>query len=239
METTLPLPRRKHAADDLDPVRHLILSRSRDQRLTLADMSRGAGKNHSYMHQFLYRRTPRDLPEGVRRRLAALLDIPEAQLRGEDDDAGPPGAAAPHLLATGPARSFTPSPPLPRLAVPDAREAGGVPVFMDIDAIIPGQATEWAIRPGPIAATPEGAIGLCISRSRGRFRPGDQVFIRPRHPPRVGDAVVAIRGQMVEAIGDLTELSDESASIQDGGGAPKTVYLDGLRLVKIAAAYFA
>ena len=234
METLSKPARRGHAADDLDEIRQMILSRSRERRLSLADMSRGVGKNHSYMHQFLYRRTPQELPEAVRRKLAGMLDLPESQLRpAHSDDA--PGIAAPSVMTVVPARA----PVALSTTPPNSPHGREVPVFMDTDEIIPAKATEWAIRPGPLAASVDGALGIYVSRSRGRLRPGDLVFMRPRQPPRVGDAVVAIRGQTVEAIGDLIELSEESASIRDGAGEPKLVSLADLRLLKVAAAYFA
>jgi len=51
----------------------------------LRSLSRELGRNDAYLHQYLYRGTPRRLPEEIRHKLAILLNIDEESLR--DDDA--------------------------------------------------------------------------------------------------------------------------------------------------------
>ena len=93
----------------------------------------------------------------------------------------------------------------------------------------------------PASAVPPitGAFGAYVSRARGRFKPGDLIFVRSRLPPREGDSVIGVRTASIEVIGDLIQLGPEWATIQDGPGAPKAVQLDGLRLLKVTVAHFA
>ena len=55
----------------------------------LRRLSRELGRNDAYLHQYLYRGTPRQLPEEVRHKLAILLNVEEESLR-EDDAAARP-----------------------------------------------------------------------------------------------------------------------------------------------------
>ena len=50
---------------------------------TLKSLSLALGRNQAYLHQFLYRGSPRSLPEGVRIKLAHYLQINEHRLRPE------------------------------------------------------------------------------------------------------------------------------------------------------------
>ena len=50
-----------------------------DPPITLKQASRAIGRNNAYLQQFLHRGTPRHLPEDVRHRLAASLDIDQSR----------------------------------------------------------------------------------------------------------------------------------------------------------------
>jgi hypothetical protein len=50
-----------------------------DPPITLKQASRAIGRNNAYLQQFLHRGTPRRLPEDVRHRLAAFLDIDQSR----------------------------------------------------------------------------------------------------------------------------------------------------------------
>ncbi len=230
-------PSRGVDAEGLAGVRRIIFARARERRCTLADLSRAAGKNHSYMHQFLYRHTPAILPEDVRHAVAEMLDLPEAQLRQNRQRPGETANTTPLVTeASSRPDARRANPPSSFLSTPAAPE--GVPVFVDTDQIALARASEWSKWPGPATGQAAGAFGVYVSRSRGRFRPGDLIFVRPRMPPREGDSVIALLAESIEAIGDLTELGADAATIQDGPGEPKTVHLEGLRLLKVAAARF-
>ncbi len=231
-------PSRGVDTEGLTGVRRMIFTRARERRCTLADLSRAAGKNHSYMHQFLYRQTPAMLPEDVRHAVAEMLDLPEAQLRQNRQRPGDAANTAPLVTeASSRPAARRANPPPSFLSTPSGSE--GVPVFLDTDQIALAQASEWSKWPGPATGQAAGTFGVYVSRSRGRFRPGDLIFIRPRMPPREGDSVVALLAESIEAIGDLTDLGSDSATIQDGPGEPKTVRLDGVSLLKVAVAQFA
>jgi len=64
----------------VDPARAYLLAMVKQNRVTLASLSRALGRNHAYLHQFVHRGTPKHLPERVRRELAGLLGMPEATL---------------------------------------------------------------------------------------------------------------------------------------------------------------
>lgn len=65
----------------MDPIRALILRLSADRDIPLKALSLGAGKNASYMQQFITRESPKQLPEDVRHRIAGLLGVPESALK--------------------------------------------------------------------------------------------------------------------------------------------------------------
>ena len=65
-----------------DPVRQLIRTTLSQRQLNMSAVSKKLGKNHAYLHQFLDRGIPAQLPELVREQLAAILQVPEAQLKG-------------------------------------------------------------------------------------------------------------------------------------------------------------
>ena len=62
----------------LDPVREAVQQALASQGLSLKQASRALGRNDAYLHQFLYRRSPRRLPEELRHALAALLECDQA-----------------------------------------------------------------------------------------------------------------------------------------------------------------
>ena len=75
----------------LDPVRQLVLKtiRQRRPKTSLKQASLALGRNQAYLHQYLYRQSPRRLPEEIRMRLADYLGIDESLLRQQDLPAEP------------------------------------------------------------------------------------------------------------------------------------------------------
>ena len=67
----------------LDTVRQFILDQvaQKGRDLSLKTLSLAVGKNPAYIHQFIYRGSPRHLPEDVRHKLADHLGISEFNLR--------------------------------------------------------------------------------------------------------------------------------------------------------------
>lgn len=67
----------------LDPIRSAILDaiNAAPSDINLKSLSEALGRNHAYLHQFVYKGSPRDLPEALRYRLAQILNINENKLR--------------------------------------------------------------------------------------------------------------------------------------------------------------
>ncbi len=66
---------------DLDPIRLLVLKLIEKKGADLKNASLAIGKNAAYLHQFVYRGTPKVLPEDAREALAKFLGVHEDQLR--------------------------------------------------------------------------------------------------------------------------------------------------------------
>jgi hypothetical protein len=206
-------------AEELDPIRILIRERAREVRLTMAELSRHMGRNPTYLHQYIRRRHPAVLPEDARGSLARLLGLPEDALRSPGRNRG----AATGLTA----------PPLHGLRnIPSSPPRRDVPVFADSQSVDPVAAIEWTERP-PILQAAAGSFALWISSARGRLRPGDLAFVRGTQPPRVGDAVVALKGKEVVAIGDLVSLEPENATVEEAAETRLVVRRQDHRVMKI------
>ena len=67
----------------LDKTRQFILDQvaKRGRDCSLKTLSLAVGKNPAYIHQFIYRGSPRHLPEDIRHKLADLLGVSEYSLR--------------------------------------------------------------------------------------------------------------------------------------------------------------
>ena len=85
-----------------DPVRRTVRGALDAAGLTLKQASRALGRNDAYLQQFLYRGSPRRLPEAVRLRLAAITGTDgdrflDRDLRTLHDELAPSGIAVPLL----------------------------------------------------------------------------------------------------------------------------------------------
>ena len=65
---------------ELDPVRLLLLKRLKRKKKDLKNASLAVGRNNAYLHQFVYRGSPKALPDDVRQALAKLLGVGEDKL---------------------------------------------------------------------------------------------------------------------------------------------------------------
>ena len=65
----------------LDPVRLRVIRLISDRKTDLKSVSLAIGRNAAYMQQFLYRGTPKVLPEDVRETLARHLEVEGDTLR--------------------------------------------------------------------------------------------------------------------------------------------------------------
>jgi phage repressor protein C with HTH and peptisase S24 domain len=66
---------------DLDPVRTRVLKLIEDRDTDLKNASLKIGRNAAYLHQFIFRGTPKVLPEDARQPLAEFLGVDEDSLR--------------------------------------------------------------------------------------------------------------------------------------------------------------
>ncbi len=162
------------AAAELDAVRKIILDRSAEMRLSLTDLSRAAGRNDAYVHQFIWRGSPKRLPEAERAAIAAALQVPAAALRLEysprSGDAGkaalPPPVFPPYRPATQP-------------------DHGDIPVYVEGGPFDPDKTAEWTPRPGTMAGG-NGLAAVWVARDHGRVRAGDMLYVRETQPPAAG-----------------------------------------------------
>lgn len=72
-------------------VRRVLASRAAGLGISLAELSRAAGRNAAYAQQFVERGTPKVLPEDVRLAFAICLQVDE-RLLGARDPWTPPEA---------------------------------------------------------------------------------------------------------------------------------------------------
>ena len=75
---------------DLDPIRRRVLELIERTGTDLKKASLAAGKNAAYVHQFIYRGTPKILPEDVRESLAKHLGVDSRDLRHAEAPARKP-----------------------------------------------------------------------------------------------------------------------------------------------------
>ena len=91
----------------LDPIRLRVLKLLQDKGSDLKKASVAIGRNAAYVHQYVYRGSPKVLPEDARIALAAYLDVDEKDLHHADAAAGRPYAET-HPPGTEPRRKRRP-----------------------------------------------------------------------------------------------------------------------------------
>lgn len=222
------MPTPKLTREEFDAPRRLVLERSKALGLTLADLSRGLERNPTYFHQYLYRGSPKVLPEDVRIHLAELLAVDESALRGvptprkgPEKPAGHPTLQPRRPLMTG-------------LSPSNISQTELIPIFSEKDALIGNSATAWMPRP-PAFNNIQGGFAIWISRYHGRrLSPGDIAYVHPTQPARVGDAAVIVRNDEVVAIGDLEEQPADAICLTTEVGKHVKFALDGHQIMRVA-----
>ena len=160
----------------IDPVRQLVRHALSERRLKMSDVSKSLGKNHAYLHQFLDRGIPARLPEGVRERLAEILEIPESQLKG-GVAGGRRGSSA-----LGPVFR-APGDKMPVFAL-GPKEADGWWSWS-------GEVTDYVVRPPSLAATTNAyAVYVAGSSMEPRYYLGELVHVHPGKPVTIGAFVL-------------------------------------------------
>lgn len=209
----------------MDPVRQLILSRSQELGISHLELSRRAGKNEAYVHQFIYRGSPRRLPEEVRAAIAEALDVPEDALRPQPAPAN----------GNAPERTNRPARPAARTVatVPKQSATESIPVFREGDTVDPSAAREWM--PHPVLTGIPGGYAVFARLAGGRLQPGDLAIVRPTQPARVGDTVVVLDTERkIIGIGNVAAIDGDTATVvRDPAGATvMTVTVDQLQKVQ-------
>lgn len=200
---------------NLDKPRRTLVERARVKGATLADLSRAAGRNLSYVHQYVWKGAPKALPVAARAKIAEYLDIPEDLLRQ-------PWEPSLVSIVGGSDELRAPS---------RSGESRDVPVFRDDEIIDPTAATNWEV--GLDSKGNRGRyVAIWVTGVRGRLQPGDLVYVHMMQPPRVGDTVLALSEQKVVALGTLLTLSGVVA-IQDSGDKPRQFDAADVRLAKV------
>ena len=179
-----PGSKRRRGEVPLDDIRKMVLERITERGLTIADISRALNKNEAYLHQFIWRRSPKWLREADRAVVCRLLEIPEAVLMPPMPDTVPSS------------RGLLLSP-----SIANVSGQRDIPLFREDDEINAAAPSDWVYRlPGLVA----GALyALWITAEHGRFSPGDTIYVHQRQPPRVGDHVVVTVDQHIVGIGKL------------------------------------
>ena len=159
-----------------DTVRQRIHSALAERQLNMSSVSKRLGKNHAYLHQFLYRGIPGHLPELVRGELAVILQVPEAELKGSRSG------------RSGPPPFVPPLPPIPgdRIPVRGAGQGGSEGWFP-----WNGEIVDYISRPPHLAgATDAYAVYVAGSSMEPRYYAGELVYIHPGKPVTIGSFVL-------------------------------------------------
>ena len=158
-----------------DNVRQVVRAKLAEHRLTMSEVSKGLGKNHAYLHQFLDRGIPAALPELVRGKLALILKVPEDLLKPD----GVP--RAPKSTSLG--GYYVPSDKIP---VYGAAQGGS-------DGFFPwnGEIVEYASRPLHLAGVLQAyAVYVSGSSMEPRYFAGEHVHVHPGKPVTNGAFVL-------------------------------------------------
>lgn len=189
----------------MDMVRKLILEKLAERGLSMKDASLKMARAHSYLYQFLKRGIPPELKERDRINLAAILDVPEDELRGPSS---PLPKRSYEKKAAGSRESLIDQtshlpqsqPASPMRVVPNSDLFGTVvdlPVFgtaqggQDGALIVSELAVDWVARPTVLLRVRDG-YGMIVSGDSmsPEHKAGSIALVNPHLPARVGDSCI-------------------------------------------------
>lgn len=170
----------------LDPVRKLIADTAKDKRIELKDMSLRLGKNHAYVHQFIYKGTPKKLHPDDRALISQILGIPESDLGEGSNKSGviigtlPKHPANANVLAT-------PQPAGPLIPL-YGTVVGGIDGQFELNGNLLDR-----VKAPPSLAGVRGAYAVRVTGEsmEPRYEDGETVYIDPERRPTRNDYVVA------------------------------------------------
>lgn len=167
----------------MDEVRKNLLEAAQDRGKELKELSLAIGKNHAYIHQFIFKETPKRLHADDRAQLSRILNIPETKL-------GAPAEAAMrqlHLVSsnaniTDQPMSIGPHIPLYGTAV------GGIYGQFELN----GNRLDNVLAPISLLGVKDAyAVRISGESMEPRYFDGETVFVNPHRRPMRGDYVVA------------------------------------------------
>lgn len=202
----------------LCPMRREVVRAAASKDISLAELSRIAGKSDGYMHSFITRSIPKYLQDVTRTKVAQALEIDETLLMSPEAKAAIPSFSS---LSAGRIAPIPASSPI----------LGEIPSYRDSDDLSAPPAG-FATRPGAgVDATQ--IIAVWISRPRGRLRAGDIAYADRSRKPRDGDTALAVQDGNIIALGDYHVENDGSGQIKEKEGHPIRINPDEYDLWKI------
>lgn len=168
---------------NMDEIRKNLLEAAQDGGKELKELSLAIGKNHAYIHQFIYKETPKRLHADDRAELSRILNIPETKL------GAPPETAPPRLKLVAPNANITNQPisvgphiPLYGTAV------GGIYGQFELN----GNRLDNVLAPMSLLGVKNAyAVRISGESMEPRYFDGETVFVNPNRRPMKGDYVVA------------------------------------------------
>lgn len=203
---------------DLRPEQANLLRAVMRARYTLRELSVMLGRNRSYLQQYITQGSPAVLSDDVRRRLAAILHIDEALLRGEEAELPAPPPLP--IAATGPA-------PPAQDGAPADRAASHAPTRQAADlASLPlhSETPKGLSEPAPVQLTlPLDAAGtatlaIALTEAHGILQPR-HLLLCDRQPVRVGDLAFVSSRDHAPAAGLVLPAKRGAVAILDGSEA--------------------
>jgi phage repressor protein C with HTH and peptisase S24 domain len=187
----------------MDAVRKLIRERLDELGMSMKEASLKIGMSHAYLQQFLKRGVPFRLPEAQRAELAALLGVPENELRGNSPKLSKREYSRnteKQIFEDGRVKvSESGHQRMDKLShfSPIYGERDDLPVFGTAQGgaggalIMSNEAVDWAIRPAPLLRVRDGYGMIVTGDSMSpKIENGSTALINPHLPPRNGDTCV-------------------------------------------------
>lgn len=164
-----------------DAVRRLVASKIKDGRLDMTNMSLKLEKNRTYIQQYITKGSPLWLPEDVRAGVAAMIGVPESDLRRSREivkkgaEAEKPAFQHREQQGTG-----------DRIKVLGMAECGP-----DGWSLWNGEVVDMIPCPPVLSGAPNGfAVYVVGTSMEDRYHPGEIVFIHPGRPVTPGSYVL-------------------------------------------------
>lgn len=196
-----------------DPVRYLVFAQTVKLGKPLKRLSIALGCNEAYLHQYIWRGSPIDLPEHVRANLAAMLGVPEEALvtsRVRDRVIARSAASRPNWAAMEVNAEH--------VKVSDIKaRTERIPLYNCPGRMVAADKADSVERPGDYAGNGT-AFAVWVEEAIGRLQPGDLAFVRPNQPASPGDSVVITQQDSLVSIGELVERDVRSAKVRTAHG---------------------